>query len=80
MIKISNFPDKSSSMIITYKNHSIIYNNNLKLFKDNKDISHKVGEYDVSGDGLKKIYDWIDFDEKHTENLKWLEENGKIYP
>ena len=36
------------------------YESDLKLFKDNKDISDKVGEYEINGEGLKKMLDTID--------------------
>ena len=56
------------------------YDSDLKLFKGDQDISEKVGEFDISGDGLKKLFDWIDLNVKHKENVEWLEKNGKIYP
>ena len=50
-------------MTIEYKGYSIIlvglqndngYDGDLKVFKDDENVSEKIGEYDISGDGLKK--------------------------
>ena len=36
------------------------YDGDLKVFKNDEDVSDKIGEYDISGEGLKKILDIID--------------------
>lgn len=69
MIKVSSAPGEPFSINIEYKKCNIIivgvplddsYESDLKLFKDNKDISDKVGEYEINGEGLKKMLDTID--------------------
>lgn len=69
MIKVSSVDNEPFSMTIEYKNHSVIlvglqtgdgYDGDLKVFKGDLDVSEKIGEYDISGDGLKKILDTID--------------------
>ena len=69
MIKVSSAPGEPFSMTIEYKDHSIIlvglqdengYEGDLKVFKEDQDVSDKMGDYDISGEGLKKILDKID--------------------
>ena len=36
------------------------YEGDLKVYKEEQNISDKIGEYDISGEGLKKILDTID--------------------
>ena len=69
MIKVSSVDNEPFSMTIEYKNHSIIlvglqtgdgYDGDLRIFKGDEDVSEKIGEYDISGEGLKKILDIID--------------------
>ena len=69
MIKVSSVDNEPFSMTIEYKGHSIIlvglqnengYEGDLKVFKNDEDVSDKIGEYDISGEGLKKILDIID--------------------
>ena len=69
MIKVSSVDNEPFSMTIEYKNHSIIlvglqtgdgYDGDLRIFKGDEDVSEKIGEYDISGEGLKKILDTID--------------------
>ena len=69
MIKVSSAPGEPFSMTITYKYHNVVivvipiddgYDSDLKVFKGDEDISDSIGEYDISGDGLKKILDTID--------------------
>ena len=69
MIKVSSAPGEPFSMTIEYKGYSVIlvglqgndnYEGDLKVFKNDEDVSDKIGEYDISGEGLKKILDIID--------------------
>ena len=69
MIKVSSAPGEPFSMTIEYKGHSIIlvglqnengYEGDLKVYNEEQDVSNKIGEYDISGEGLKKILDTID--------------------
>ena len=69
MIKVSSVDNEPFSMTIEYKGHSIIlvglqnengYDGDLKVFKNDEDVSDKIGDYDISGEGLKKILDIID--------------------
>ena len=69
MIKVSSVDNEPFSMTIEYKDHSIIlvglqnengYEGDLKVFKNDEDVSDKIGDYDISGEGLKKILDTID--------------------
>ena len=69
MIKVSSVDNEPFSMTIEYKDHSVIlvglqnengYEGDLKVFKGDQDVSEKIGEYDISGEGLKKILDIID--------------------
>jgi hypothetical protein len=69
MIKVSSAPGEPFSMTIEYKGYSVIlvglqgndnYEGDLKVFKGDENISDKIGEYDISGEGLKKILDIID--------------------
>ena len=68
MIKVSSAPGEPFSMTIEYKDYSVIlvglqgndnYEGDLKVFKGDENISDKIGEYDISGEGLKKILDII---------------------
>ena len=36
------------------------YEGDLKVFKDDENVSEKIGDYEITGDGLKKILDTID--------------------
>ena len=56
-------------MTIEYKGYSVIlvglqendnYEGDLKVFKDDENVSEKIGDYEITGDGLKKILDTID--------------------
>tara|TARA_Y100000593_G_scaffold92086_1_gene182608 strand:+ start:1206 stop:1421 length:216 start_codon:yes stop_codon:yes gene_type:complete len=69
MIKVSSAENEPFSMTIEYKDHSIIlvglqdengYEGDLKVFKEDEDVSDNIGDYDISGEGLKKILDKID--------------------
>ena len=69
MIKVSSAPGEPFSMTITYKDHNVVmvgipiddgYDSDLKVFKGDEDISDSIGDYDISGDGLKNILDTID--------------------
>ena len=69
MIKVSSVDNEPFSMTIEYKGHTIIlvglqdengYEGDLKVYKEEQNISDKIGEYDISGEGLKKILDTID--------------------
>ena len=69
MIKVSSAPGEPFSMTIEYKGYSVIlvglqgndnYEGDLKVYKNDEDVSDKIGEYDISGEGLKKILDIID--------------------
>ena len=69
MIKVSSVDNEPFSMTIEYKGHSIIlvglqkdngYDGDLKVFNGDQDVSDKIGDYDISGEGLKKILDTID--------------------
>ena len=69
MIKVSSAPGEPFSMTIEYKGYSVIlvglqgndnYEGDLKVFKNDEDVSDKIGDYDISGEGLKKILDTID--------------------
>ena len=69
MIKVSSAPGESFSMTIEYKGYSVIlvglqendnYEGDLKVFKDDENVSEKIGDYEITGDGLKKILDTID--------------------
>ena len=69
MIKVSSAPGEPFSMTIVYKGYSVIlvglqendnYEGDLKVFKDDENVSEKIGDYEITGDGLKKILDTID--------------------
>tara|TARA_B100000519_G_C13899459_1_gene276872 strand:- start:62 stop:277 length:216 start_codon:yes stop_codon:yes gene_type:complete len=69
MIKVSSAPGEPFSMTIEYKGYSVIlvglqendnYEGDLKVFKDDENVSEKIGDYEITGDGLKKILDTID--------------------
>ena len=69
MIKVSSVDNEPFSMTIEYKGHTIIlvglqendnYEGDLKVFKDDENVSEKIGDYEITGDGLKKILDTID--------------------
>ena len=69
MIKVSSVDNEPFSMTIEYNGYNIIlvglqnengYDGDLKVFKNDEDVSDKIGEYDISGEGLKKILDIID--------------------
>ena len=69
MIKVSSAPGEPFSMTITYKDHNVVmvgipiddgYDSDLKVFKGDENVSEKIGDYEITGDGLKKILDTID--------------------
>ena len=70
MIKVSSVDNcEPFSMTIEYKGYSVIlvglqendnYEGDLKVFKDDENVSEKIGDYEITGDGLKKILDTID--------------------
>ena len=69
MIKVSYAPGEPFSVNIEYKGYNVImvgvplnddYESDMKVFKGDDDVSEKIGEYDISGEGLKKILDTID--------------------
>ncbi len=69
MIKVSSAPGEPFSVNIEYKGYNVImvgvplnddYESDMKVFKGDDDVSEKIGEYDISGEGLKKILDTID--------------------
>ena len=69
MIKVSSAPEEPFSLNIEYKGYNVImvgiqlkeeYESDLKVFKGDDDISDRIGDYDISGEGLKKILDTID--------------------
>ena len=69
MIKVSSVDNEPFSMTIEYNGYNIIlvglqnengYEGDLKVYKENQDVSDKIGDYDISGEGLKKILDKID--------------------
>ena len=69
MIKVSSAPGEPFSVNIEYKGYNVImvgvplnddYESDMKVFKGDDDVSEKIGEYDISGEVLKKILDTID--------------------
>ena len=69
MIKVSSAPGEPFSMTIEYKGYSVIlvglqendnYEGDLKVFKDDENVSDKFEDYEITGDDLKKILDTID--------------------
>ncbi len=69
MIKVSSAPEEPFSINIEYKGYNIImvgiqlendYEGDLKIFKGDEDISDSIGDYEITGEGLKKILDTID--------------------
>tara|TARA_A100000164_G_scaffold289733_1_gene262948 strand:- start:32 stop:247 length:216 start_codon:yes stop_codon:yes gene_type:complete len=69
MIKVSSAPEEPFSINIEYKGYNIImvgiqletdYEGDLKIFKGDEDVSDSIGDYEITGEGLKKILDTID--------------------
>ena len=69
MIKVSSAPGEPFSVNIEYKGYNVImvgipvdggYDSDMKVFKGDEDVSEKVGEYEINGEGLKKILDTVD--------------------
>ena len=71
MIKVSSAPGEVFSINIEYKGYNILmvgipvdneetYDCDMKVFKNNEDISKEFENLDLTGEGLKKTLDIID--------------------
>ena len=69
MIKVSSAEGEPFSVNIEYKGYNVImvgipindsYDSDMKVFKGDDDVSDKIGDYEINGEGLKKILDTID--------------------
>jgi len=71
MIKVSSAPGEVFSINIEYKGHNVLmvgipiddsdlYDCDMKVFKDDVDVSEQFEHLDLTGDGLKKTLDLID--------------------